>query len=141
MIRVWSGPADNGEKWFAYSGQTPEGVETLLWKAGSTIDSSVWEEEEENEVLVPVIQVTSGHPTTGHAGSFAESAATDNSCGTPKQEPWKCYYVSSLSEMKQARRSLADVGQIAHSRVAGRKIVVETCTAPHSWSADCQGQV
>jgi hypothetical protein len=86
----------------------------LLWKAGSTTGSSVGEEEEDNEDLVPVIQVTSSQSTNGHAGSFAECAVTGKICGTPKSGPWKCYYVSSLSEMKQTRRSLADVSQIAH---------------------------
>jgi hypothetical protein len=113
----------------------------LIWKAGSTTECSVWEEEEENEVLFPVIQVTSSHSTTGHAGSFAEGAATDNSCGTPKQETRKCYYVSPLSVMKKTRRSLANVGQIEHSRAVGRKIIAEKCTAPQNWPTDCQGQV
>jgi hypothetical protein len=123
----WSDTGRNGDR--------------LFWKAGSTTDCSVWEEKEEHEILVPVIQVTSSQSTTGHAGSFAEGAATYNSCGTPKQEPGKCYNVPSLSVMKQTRRSLANVCVIEHSHVAGRKINIKTCTAPHNWPADCQGQV
>ena len=34
--------------------------------------------------------------------------------------------------MKQTRRSLANVGQIAHSRVAGRKIITEKYIQLHT---------
>ena len=61
----WSDTGRNGDR--------------LFWKAGSTTDCSVWEEEEEDEVTAgyrsPVIQVISKHCTTGQAGALAEGVA------------------------------------------------------------------